>query len=97
MNNEVSIDWLSFTVKCLEKGDLRLQNIKRIQEDLLLNLALQPSMKNGRYSYSTAIDYNDSITILFNELNGRDFENNDPVLNRLLKWGDSLRTEWKWL
>ena len=87
MNNEVSIDWLSFTVKCLEKEDLRLQNIKRIQEDLFLNFNLQPNLKSGRYSYSSAIDYNDSVTILYNEVNIRDFENNDPVLNRLLKMG----------
>ena len=87
MNNEVSIDWLSFTVKCLEKEDLRLQNIKRIQEDLFLNFNLQPNLKSGRYSYSSAIDYNDSVTILYNEVNIREFENNDPVFNRLLKMG----------
>lgn len=87
MMNEVSIDWLSFTVKCEEKSDLGLNEIARLQKELFLDIDVSPQQKNGRYSYSNAIDYLNSITILYNDVSERDFTDAETALDRYLKMG----------
>ena len=87
MQNEISIDWLSFTIPLLNPDDLSLGNIERIKYELLLNSEIQPMIKNGRYSYTSAIEYSDYYTILYNDVRGRDFEKGDPSLERFLKMG----------
>ena len=87
MQNEITIDWLSFTIPLLNPDDLSLGNIERIKYELLLNSEIQPMIKNGRYSYTSAIEYSDYYTILYNDIRGRDFEKGDPSLERFLKMG----------
>lgn len=87
MQNEISIDWLSFTIPLLNQDDLSLGNIERIKHELLLNSEIQPMIKNGRYSYTSAIEYSEYYTILYNDVRGRNFEKGDPSLERFLKMG----------
>ena len=87
MQNEISIDWLSFTIPLLNPDDLSLGNIERIKHELLLNSEIQPMIKNGRYSYTSAIEYSEYYTILYNDVRGRNFEKGDPSLERFLKMG----------
>lgn len=87
MQNEVSVDWLSFTVKCAQKEDLSVFNIQKVQHDLMLNLDMLPVIKNGKYSYSTAVEYSGYLTILYNDISMREFESTDPGLNRYLDMG----------
>ena len=87
MQNEVSVDWLSFTVKCTQKEELSVFNIQKVQHDLMLNIDMLPALKNGKYSYSTAVEYSGYLTILFNDISAREFESTDPGLNRYLNMG----------
>ena len=59
MQNEISIDWLSFTIPLLNQDDLSIGNIERIKHELMLSSEIQPVMKNGRYSYTNAIEYSE--------------------------------------
>ena len=48
MQNEISIDWLSFTIPLLNPDDLSLGNIERIKHELLLNSEIQPNDKKRK-------------------------------------------------
>lgn len=87
MMNEVAIDWLSYTVKCTEQSDLSMYNIERLQKELFLDVDVIPIQKNGRYAYSSAIDYSNSITILYNDIAAREFTDAETSLDRYLKMG----------
>ena len=85
--NEVAIDWLSYTIKCTDQSDFSMYNIERLQKDLFLDVDVIPTQKNGRYAYSSAIDYSNSITILYNDIAAREFTDAETSLDRYLKMG----------
>lgn len=87
MINEVAIDWLSYTIKCTDQSDFSMYNIERLQKDLFLDVDVIPTQKNGRYAYSSAIDYSNSITILYNDIAAREFTDAETSLDRYLKMG----------
>lgn len=87
MMNEVAIDWLSYTIKCTDQSDFSMYNIERLQKDLFLDVDVIPTQKNGRYAYSSAIDYSNSITILYNDIAAREFTDAETSLDRYLKMG----------
>lgn len=87
LKNEVSIDWLSFTVKCTSQEDFKLNKIMELQKKLFLDFIEIPTHKNGRYAYSDAIDYGSSVTILYNDISDKDFTSSESSLDRYLKMG----------
>lgn len=87
LKNEVSIDWLSFTLKCTSQEDFKLNKIMELQKKLFLDFVEVPMHKNGRYAYSNAIDYRSSVTILYNDISDKDFTSSESSLDRYLKMG----------
>lgn len=87
MENEVSIDWLSFTVKCDKQEDFEMRNLQELQRKLYIEFYQTPVLKSGRYSYSSAIDYSNAITILYSDIANKDFTANESALDRFLNMG----------
>lgn len=87
MKNEVSIDWLSFTIKCDKQEDFEMRNLQELQQKLYIEFYQTPVLKSGRYSYSSAIDYSNAITILYSDIANKDFTANESALDRFLKMG----------
>lgn len=87
LKNEVLIDWISFTVKCTSQEDFKLNKIMELQKKLFLDFVEVPMHRNGRYAYSNAIDYSNSVTILYNDISDKDFTSSESSLDRYLKMG----------